>query len=128
MNLAGAREQVVEIGDTAMGDPGLLAGDPVAVVGRGRFAGQRRRVGSGLWLGKAVGTNSVAAQHVWQPVGLLPFGPERHQRVAGQAVHADRDGHCRPARGNLLEGLKVDLVGLATAAPLLGVGQAQQPA
>jgi hypothetical protein len=42
-------------------------------------------------------------------------------------VHAGRHGHGRPARRELLEHLQVDLVRLAPAADLLGVGQPEQP-
>ena len=42
-------------------------------------------------------------------------------------MHRDPDAHRRPHRGDLLEDLEVDLVGLPAAAVLLGVGQAQQP-
>jgi hypothetical protein len=38
--------------------------------------------------------------------------------------HGDRDG--RPPRGELLEHLQVDLVGLAAAAELLRIGQPEQ--
>jgi hypothetical protein len=44
-----------------------------------------------------------------------------------QGVHADRDRDRGPASGDLLEDLQVDLVGLAAAAPLLGLRQAEQP-
>ena len=44
-----------------------------------------------------------------------------------QAVHADRDRDRGPSRRDLLEHLQIDLVGLATAAPLLRLRQAQQP-
>ena len=40
-------------------------------------------------------------------------------------AHADR--HRRPARGELLQYLQVDLVGLAATPELLGVGEAEQP-
>ncbi len=41
-------------------------------------------------------------------------------------MHADRHRHRGPARGDLLQHLQVHLVGLAAAAPLLGLRQAQQ--
>ncbi len=47
--------------------------------------------------------------------------------MAGQGVDAGghRDGG--PASGELLQDLEVDLVGLASAAVLLGIDQAEQP-
>jgi len=41
-------------------------------------------------------------------------------------AHADPDGDRGPHRRDLLEDLEVDLVGLAAAAVLLGIGQPQQ--
>ncbi len=47
--------------------------------------------------------------------------------MAGQGVDAGGDGHGRPARGQFLQDLEVDLVRLAPAAVLLGVREAEQP-
>ena len=42
-------------------------------------------------------------------------------------MHADAQGDARPAGGELLDDLQVDLVGLAAAADVLAEGQAEQP-
>ena len=41
-------------------------------------------------------------------------------------MHGDTDGHAHPGRGDLLDHLEVDLVGLGAAAELLGIGQREQ--
>ena len=78
-------------------------------------------------LGEAVGAEQLAAEHVRQPPPLLLLGAAGGQAEAGQRVHGDADADAGPDRADLLEHLEVDLVGLAAAAVLLGVGQAQQP-
>ncbi len=125
---AGAGEQVVEVGDPAVGDPRLRPGDAVPAVGCGGLARQGGGVRAGLRFGQAVGADRGCRRACpgSQRCCLL-VGAEREQGMAGQAVHADRDGDGGPARRDLLEHLQVDLVGLAAAAPLLGVRQAQQP-
>ena len=65
--LTGAGEQAVEVGDAAVGDPRLGAVDAVAVVDAGGLARQRRRVGTGLRFGQAVGADRLTAQHLRQP-------------------------------------------------------------
>jgi hypothetical protein len=42
-------------------------------------------------------------------------------------VHTDRHRNRRPPRGDLLEDLEIDLIGLAAATPLLRLRQAEQP-
>ena len=56
----------------------------------------------------------------------LLVGARGHQPEARQCVHADADPDAGPDGGDLLEHLEVDLVRLAAAAVLLGVGQPEQ--
>jgi hypothetical protein len=42
-------------------------------------------------------------------------------------VHGDAHGHTHPGRGDLLDDLEVDLIGLSAAAVLLGIRQGEQP-
>lgn len=124
----GAGEEGVEPGPAAVGDPRLGAVDPVpaAVVLPLGLAAEGGRVGAGLGLGEAVAADHAALQHRGQPAFLLLGGAEGVQRVAGEGVDAGGDGDGRPARGELFEDLEVDLVGLASAAVLLRVRQAEE--
>jgi hypothetical protein len=122
----GAGEERVAVGPAAVGDPGLGAGDAIPVGHSLGLAGERRGVRARLRLGEAVGAHHLAGEHVRQPALLLLGGAERRERVAGEPVHAHRDGDGGPARRELLEYLQVDLVRLGSATVLLGVGQAQQ--
>jgi len=47
-------------------------------------------------------------------------------RKTGQGVHGDTYGHTHPDRGDLLDDLEVDLVGLSAAAVLLGIREGEQ--
>ena len=78
-------------------------------------------------LREAVGAEQRAADHVGQQVAALRLGAEPVDREAGQRVHADAEGDAGPARGQLLDDLQVDLVGLTAAADVLTEGQAEQP-
>ena len=124
--VGGAAEQAVEVGLAAVGDPGLGAVDDVVVAVAHRAGDQRGGVRAGLRLGQAVAAEQLAADQVGQPARALLVGAELGQREAGQGVHADALGHRGPDGRELLDDLQVDLVGLAAAAVLLGVGQAEQ--
>ena len=52
--------------------------------------------------------------------------PNCVDRVAGERVHADAEGDAGPPRGQLLDHLQVDGVGLPAAADVLAEGQAEQ--
>ncbi len=124
-----AREQDVEAGLAAVGDPGLGPGDAVAAlwtVDPLGAAAEGRRVGPGLGLGEAVAADQLAAQHPRQPLAPLAVGAEVREREARHDMHAGRGGDRRPAGGELLEHLQIDLVRLASAALVLRVRQPEQ--
>jgi hypothetical protein len=77
-------------------------------------------------LGEAVGAEQSAADHVGEQVAALLLGAELVDREAGEGVHADTERDARPAGGELLDHLEVDLVGLAAATDLLTERQAHQ--
>ena len=77
---AGAGQDGVEVGDAAVGDPRLGAGDdPVVAVPHGLGA-QRGGVGAGGGLGEAVGAEQPAAEHRGQVLGLLLLGAVAGER------------------------------------------------
>ena len=121
-----AGEQVVDIRDATVGDPRLGAGDGVSALGGRSFAVECGGVGSCLRLRQAVRADQPALQQIREPLLLLLVGAEGEQGVAGEAVHAGRDGNGRPPRAEFFEHLQVHLVGLAAASPLLGIGQTEQ--
>ncbi len=128
--VGGADEGRVEVGVAGVRDPGLGALERVCrgvgvVVGR-RPGAHRGDVGAGAALGQAVGAELVAGEHRREQGLLLRVGAELGHGVAGEGVDRDADGDAHPGRGDLLDDLEVDLVGLAAAAELLGVGQRQQ--
>ena len=64
--LAGAREHDVEVGDAAVGDPGLLAVEHVGVAVLARGARHRRDVGAGVRLGQRERRDRLAARDARQ--------------------------------------------------------------
>ena len=126
---AGAHERGVEVGVARVRDPRLGALEPVREPVRlgGGPGGDRGDVRAGLGLRQAVGAELVATEHARQQGRLLLVGAELRHGVAGERVHRDADRDAHPGRRDLLHDLQVDLVGLAAAAELLGVGQRQQP-
>ena len=69
---AGADEQVVEVRDSPVGDPGLGPVDDVGVAVADGTAGQRSSVGARAWLGQAVRPQQLAAEQFGQPAVALP--------------------------------------------------------
>jgi hypothetical protein len=120
-------EQRVEVRTPTVGDPRLRPVDLIPATVFRRRTTQRRRIRAGLRLRHAVRADLLTRQHPRQPAPLLLFGTERQQRMRRQSVHTDRHSNRGPARRDLLEHLQIDLVGLAAAAPLLWLGQAEQP-
>ena len=130
--VGGAREGRVVVGVAGVADPGLAAaqhvGGRVAVAAAltDRAGRHRADVAAGLLLGQAVGAELLAREHAGEQGLLLGLGRERRHRVGRERVHRDPDGHAHPRRRDLLDDLEVDLVGLAVAAELLGVGEREQ--
>ena len=124
----GARHHLVEVGMAAVRGPGLRAVDDVVVAVAPGAGPHRRRVGAGVRLGEAVGAEQLAGRacRAATPARCSSV-PAGRQAEAGQRVHRDPDADARPDGRDLLDHLEVDLVGLAAAAVLLGVGQAEQP-
>ena len=114
--LAGAGHDGVEVGDAAVGDPGLGAGDHPVVAVPDRPGAQGGGVGAGGGLGEAVRAEQSAAEHRGQVLGLLLLGAVGGERVAGEGVHADAEADGEAGGGELLEDLEVDLVRLVAAA------------
>ena len=85
---AGAREHHVEIGDAAVGDPGLLAVEHKAVavaLGGHRDIGD---VGAGFLLGQREGGDGAAAARALEPVALLGVA-EQADRPGAEALHGE---------------------------------------
>ncbi len=121
--VGGPGHHLVEVRVTAVRDPRLGAVEHVVVAVAAGAGAHGGRVGPGVRLGEAVRTEQVAAEHVGEPALLLLLGAARDQAEAAQGVHRDPDPDAGPDPGELLQDLEVDLVGLATAAVLLGVGE-----
>src|SRR3546814_18382058 len=82
----GAREHGVEIGDAAVGDPDLLAGErPAAVVVAHGLGADRGGVGTGTGFGEAERGDHLARGQFRQVTLLLRVAAEQQQ-----ALHADR--------------------------------------
>ena len=86
--LAGAREHDVEIGDAAVGDPGLLAVENVAVAELPRCQFDIGDVGARLRLGEREGGDGVAAARAFEPVALFGIA-EQADRPGTQALHGE---------------------------------------
>ena len=85
---AGAREHHVEVGDAAVGNPGLLAVEHIAVAVA--LGGQRDigDVGAGLLLGQREGCDGAAAARAFEPVALLGVA-EQADRPGAEALHGE---------------------------------------
>ena len=86
---AGAGEDGVEVGDAAVGDPGLLAVEDVAVAvagGGGRGGGD---VGAGLRLGEGEGGDRAAGAGLGQPAAALLGGAEERDGAGAEALHRE---------------------------------------
>ena len=68
---AGAHEDDVEVGDAAVGDPGLLAVDHHVVAFDAAGAGHRRHVGAGLGFGQRECRDRLAPGHAREVAPLL---------------------------------------------------------
>ena len=121
----------VPVGDAAVADPLLAAGDPVAddlaVLldrdGRGR---ERPEVAAGLRLGRAVGVEVAVLGQRPEPIGLLLGGRPDVDRVGAEEGGEDAGGDPEVDRGHGL-GHPVDVVGPpAESAELLRDGQQVQ--
>ena len=122
----GVGEDRVEVGDTAVADPLLLAGDPVRRDGAGVVGDRhgdglhRTEVASRLRLGGAIGHQQALAGDPSQPASLLVRCASDHDRVAAQERRQDRRGHAEVDAGHPLTG-SVHVEGrTAHAAVLLG--------
>ena len=90
---AAAGEDDVEVGDAAVGDPGLLAVEHrmVAVDARARIACAATSL-AGLGLGQREGGDRLAARHARQPALLAASGvPASEIAPRAQALHRERE-------------------------------------
>jgi hypothetical protein len=71
---AGAGEDDVEVGDAAVGDPGLLAVQHRSAPSRVGTRAWPRHVGAGVGLGQGEGRDRLAAGHARQPARTLLAG------------------------------------------------------
>ena len=86
--LAGAGEDHVEIGDAAVGDPGLLAVEDVAVaVARGGHV-HVGDIGAGARLGQREGGDRLAGARLLQPLLLLRRA-EQADRAGAEPLHGE---------------------------------------
>ncbi len=109
-----------------MGDPGLGAVDHPTVALPDGLGAQGGGVRTGGRLGEAVRPEQAAAQHGGQVLDLLLLGAVGGEGVGRERVDADAQADGEPGRGQLLQDLEIDLVGLVAAAVLGRVRQAQQ--
>ena len=130
---AGAREHDVEVGDAAVGDPGLLAVEHVASSPSTRaLQAMRRHVGAGLGLGQREGGDRLAARHARQVA--LPSAaacPRRLMAPRAQALHREREvgqaGVARQRLADQADGARVDGVAAPPYACRRPRGAASRP-
>src|SRR4051794_17688360 len=98
-----------------MRDPGFGAVEDVRIAVASRPRLQGSRVGARTGFGQTVGTEQLATQHLGQPLLLLLVAAEVRKWKARQRVHTDAERDRRPAAGELLEHLQINLVRLTAA-------------
>ncbi|CPQ85168.1 Uncharacterised protein [Bordetella pertussis] len=89
--LAGAREHAIEIGDAAVGDPGLLAIEHIAVAVGARLAGKRRHVRTRLGFGQRESGDRLAARHRRQVLLTQRIATHQRNGAAAQPLHGERE-------------------------------------
>ena len=126
----GVGQDRVQVGDAAVADPLLLAGDPVrrdgAVVAGHRHGDglQRPEVAARLRLGRAVGHQQALGGDASQPASLLLGRAPDHDRVAAEERRQHRGGDAEVDGGHPLAD-PVDVEGRAAHAAVL-LGDEQQ--
>ena len=91
----GARQQRHQVGARRVGDPGLVAGDAVAVAVAHRAGAQAAEVRAGVGLGEHGGRQDLAGRELRQPLLLLRLGAAeadqlgRDLRAGAERAHAD---------------------------------------
>ncbi len=107
----------IDVGESAVGDPGLLAVEHEAAVwlpGRPRPSAERIRAGSRF--AEAVRTDQLAGEESRQVFLFLRFGPEEHERQHHEVgLCAERRAEGRRARHSLADDHRRDLVELHAA-------------
>ncbi len=88
--LAGAREHDIEIGDTAVGDPGLLAVEHIAGAVMLRRQFDIGDIGAGLRFGQRERGNHGAGTGALEPVALLRVA-EQADRPGAEPLHGERE-------------------------------------
>ena len=126
---AGAGEDRVDVGFGSVGDPDLLAVQPVAIAVAPGLEGEGGDVGAGLWLGQSEAGCSLAGGDPGQPLGDQ-LGPARlQQREAAEALEREGGlGRSRAPRQTLADQAEVE-GGKVQAPAFLGLGEEprQQP-
>ena len=86
---AGAREHSVDVGDSTVRDPGLLAVQAISISVLARRAGHGRDIGASLFLREREGGEPLAAPDFWQHVPALRVGSRDRDRAGTQALHGE---------------------------------------
>ena len=115
-----------DVGQRAVGDPHLLAGDPPAAVDLHRARAHRRGIGAGVGLGQPEAAEGLAGAQPRQPLLLLLLRAPALDRAADEGG-LDRDHRAgrRVAPTHLLDDQSVADVVEPAAAVLLGHRRAQ---
>ena len=88
---AGAREHAVEIGDAAVGDPGLLAVEHVFVAFAARAVVMAATSEPAFGLGQSEGGDRLARGHAGQIAALLVLAAGDRDRPRAQSLHGERE-------------------------------------
>ena len=86
-----AREHGVEIGDAAVGDPGLGAVEHDPAVLLARAGGHRRDVRARVGLGQRERGDGLAARHARQELALQRRRSGQRDRARAEALHGERE-------------------------------------
>ncbi len=118
--LVGLHQYGDQVGRAAVGQPHLLAGDLVAVVGLHGLGLDRGDVGAAAGLGHREGAPDLAGGHLRQVLLLLLLGAVLDQHVGHDEVGVDDAGDAHPAARDLLDRQRVGQQRLAEPVVLLG--------
>ncbi len=121
----GARQQRHHMGPRRMGDPGLVAGDPVVIAILHGPRAQAAEVRSGIGFGKDRRGQDFGAGEFRQPVGLLRVGATAEDQLGGNLAPGAKGADADITAAEFFGDHDHRRLGQAETAMFLGDGQAE---